>query len=954
MSRFWSQRLSLAPRLQFMMRAFAGLAACMAATPAQSQISYSTLDYGTNATFLTGIRGNNIVGNYVIPNGSGNTGGLLYNQSSGAWALFPVPTANGASFPGAIASSPYGPSFGSQYGILTAVGSFKTDASSPYDLGYVYNGAAPPGANLTTLAYPGTPGTPTLFTIAHSTFGDQVVGNYDTGLKTGNAFIYTLSTGTYATNNYPGAISTTAYGVWANKIAGGYTPPGLGFERGYIYDQGTGSWQTYNHPGAIFTHFEGITGAGRGGQYNLVANWGGADGSVHASVLHIGAGGSETWIDYAFPGAPLTSANSIYENQAIGIYVDTNGITHGYSAVIPGIYNPIANNGLLSVNTPNSPALTGGVGDDVLNIGIIQTSAANSSGIRSDSYGVITNNGSISVTGAGSAGVELNGAYGTLLNAGSITASPGGDAIRTGATALGSTIVNTGTIDGPVAINAGPTARFENSGWLGISAPGAGTTHVISGAFVQTSAGTLALRIGPGGNDALQVGGTALLGGALAPQLPGGPNAYAPPIGQQYQVLSAQNGVYGNFASLTQPAGLAAGTRFDALYGPTIVDLVVTPSSYAGFASGTWYAPVAAALDSFRPAAGAAMTSDQSAILAPLYGLTSGQIVTALQQLAPILYSDTLMVNRGTFQMVTSAINNEMQARRGAPTPVGSNNAEGPGGTTIWVSGAGQFVNLNNASNGTPGYNGSSGGMIAGIDGSPLPGARIGLAVGFNSQSIRTPNSADYSGHSVQIQAYATATHDILFVDAQAGGVFDEGTARRTLSAHNVGANGDVNGNGFGAAMRGGLRLDAGGWNIEPSLMLSGLSLHQDGLTETGAGPVGVAVAGNSIASVQTLVGVQVDHRFPINEAYAIVPSVQVGWAYEMMNTQARTTASFIGAPGSVFSMSNPSIGRSAAVAGVHAILETGAPIQVFAGYDAAFNDRSTAQTISAGIRYTW
>ncbi len=451
----------------------------------------------------------------------------------------------------------------------------------------------------------------------------------------------------------------------------------------------------------------------------MVANWGGADGSVHASVLHIGAGGSETWIDYAFPGAPLTSANSIYENQAVGIYVDATGATHGYSAVIPGIYNPIANNGLLSVNTTNSPALAGGVGDDVLNSGVIQTSAANSSGIRSDSYGVVTNNGAISVTGAGSAGVELNGAYGTLVNTGSIAAALGADAIRTGAMALGSTVVNTGTIDGRVAINAGLTARFENSGWLGISASGAGTTHVVSGAFVQTSSGILALRIASGGNDSLQVGGIALLGGALAPQLP---SAYAPPIGQQYQVLSAQNGVYGNFATLTQPAGLAAGTRFDALYGPTIVDLVVTPSSYTGFAAGSWYAPVAAALDSFRPAAGAAMTASQSAILAPLYSLNSGQIVTALQQLAPIIYSDTLMVNRSTFQMVTSAINNEMQARRGAPTPIGSNNAEGPGGTTIWVSGAGQFVNLNNASNGTPGYNGSSGGMIAGIDGSPLPG----------------------------------------------------------------------------------------------------------------------------------------------------------------------------------------------------------------------------------------
>ena len=35
-------------------------------------------------------------------------------------------------------------------------------------------------------------GQQTLFTIAHSTFGHQVVGDYDTDLATGNAFIYDI------------------------------------------------------------------------------------------------------------------------------------------------------------------------------------------------------------------------------------------------------------------------------------------------------------------------------------------------------------------------------------------------------------------------------------------------------------------------------------------------------------------------------------------------------------------------------------------------------------------------------------------------------------------------------------------------------------------------------------------------------------------------------------------
>ena len=97
----------------------------------------------------------------------------------------------------------------------------------------------------------------------------------------------------------------------------------------------------------------------------------------------------------------------------------------------------------------------------------------------------------------------------------------------------------------------------------------------------------------------------------------------------------------------------------------------------------------------------------------------------------------------------------------------------------------------------------------------------------------------------------APPAHDILFLDGQAGALFNEGTARRTLSAQDVATNGDVTGHGFGASARGGIRLNVSGWNIEPSVMLSGLSLHQDGLTETGGGPVGVAVNSNSIASVQ-------------------------------------------------------------------------------------------------------
>jgi hypothetical protein len=98
--------LRLAARLA--VSVLAGLALSSIAAPTGSPIAYTTLHFGTSGTFLTGIRGNNIVGNYVIPGNHRNRAGSS-TISTRIWAPFPEATANGANFPGAIFSSPYGP-----------------------------------------------------------------------------------------------------------------------------------------------------------------------------------------------------------------------------------------------------------------------------------------------------------------------------------------------------------------------------------------------------------------------------------------------------------------------------------------------------------------------------------------------------------------------------------------------------------------------------------------------------------------------------------------------------------------------------------------------------------------------------------------------------------------------------------------------------------------------------
>jgi hypothetical protein len=262
---------------------------------------------------------------------------------------------------------------------------------------------------------------------------------------------------------------------------------------------------------------------------------------LHGWAVHVDANGVATWTELKV-GDAVTFANSIYEDKPIGIFIQ-GGITSGYIATVPGLYTPVTNTGQLTLTTPGI-AISAVNGDDVVNTGIVTTTAPGSIGIASGNYSVIQNRGIISAQGAGSAAVQMNGLFGTFLNGGIITAAPGAFALQTGPTAVGTTVVNNGIIDGQVAVNSGPFTRFENSGLMGISAPGSGTTHTISGVFVQTPQGVIAPRIGATTADLVLVNGQArLAGGVLA-------NFQGTSVGKNYTILTATGGYTGTFNAL--------------------------------------------------------------------------------------------------------------------------------------------------------------------------------------------------------------------------------------------------------------------------------------------------------------------------------------------------------------------------------------------------------------------
>ena len=310
-------------------------------------VQYTTFPaYLSSATFVTGIRAINNSSNVYISAISPSTTaslGLIYagplNGQGGQWYQLNYPAPAGVTVQ---STNLYGPNNGDTAGTIHVVGSYNSVESGATSYGLLYQGALTDGnnpANWTVLMPPSA-----VSTIAHSNMGDLVAGNYNIANDpAGKAFVYNIKTQEYHNITRPGgAVSVTIYGIWHNggnsyTIAGGYSNLNTsGLDIGYIadYDLSTNvvsNWTEYSYNNlpadSVVSHFEGITSDGHGG-YNLAADVGAIGSLIYGYqpvFVHVTRNGSSfsplaTWTEVIYPGALLSSANTVYENNLLGVY----------------------------------------------------------------------------------------------------------------------------------------------------------------------------------------------------------------------------------------------------------------------------------------------------------------------------------------------------------------------------------------------------------------------------------------------------------------------------------------------------------------------------------------------------------------------------------------------------------------------------------------------------------
>jgi hypothetical protein len=259
---------------------------------------------------------------------SEGTIGALDQRHSNTWTAIAYPSAG--------STAAYGPAIAAHgYRI---VGSYKA-AGSKQNHAFVYDSAT---GRYETIDPPTSFCAPYVCTeaVAHSNVGltaFQVVGNCDApgsgpGGLLPHAFLYASTTAGFRKIDVAGALGTTAYGIWRDPgevaVAGGYTD--AHGTHGYVRGLVSGRLVTYDAPGALITHFEGITGAGGAGNYNLAGDWTARGGGVNGFWLPIRGWKAGTPIALG-----AVSANSVYRRTIVGVMPARPPA--GYLVTVPGI-----------------------------------------------------------------------------------------------------------------------------------------------------------------------------------------------------------------------------------------------------------------------------------------------------------------------------------------------------------------------------------------------------------------------------------------------------------------------------------------------------------------------------------------------------------------------------------------------------------------------------------------
>jgi hypothetical protein len=270
-------------------------------------------------------------------------------DGQGTWKEFIYPSDAGRTVTGTLI---YGVNGDAEH--IRLCGSFRYTEGSEKQYACTYEGY-PNGTGVWKKLVPPSitdPNVTEFESVAHSTVGELVVGNYWLTVEKAKCFIYNVRKDRYDDLVYPDARTITGYTVLDEgngfyTIGGGlhmYNKESFAFlvtwdSIGHI----ASNWRLYAKEGANVSHFEGMSpiSPDDDSTYTFSGNWAGphmTSKPFSASLVIVNDVSSSKsqaqWYDFVIPNSTNTSANSIVYNHMVGVFQrpDNPGIGIGYIA----------------------------------------------------------------------------------------------------------------------------------------------------------------------------------------------------------------------------------------------------------------------------------------------------------------------------------------------------------------------------------------------------------------------------------------------------------------------------------------------------------------------------------------------------------------------------------------------------------------------------------------------
>ncbi|MGO2367373.1 MAG: autotransporter outer membrane beta-barrel domain-containing protein [Serratia sp. (in: enterobacteria)] len=523
----------------------------------------------------------------------------------------------------------------------------------------------------------------------------------------------------------------------------------------------------------------------------------------------------------------------------------------------------------------------------------------------------------------------------------------------------GPTLINQGLL----AINGSVTSdvRVQNAGVLGGSGT-VGSLTARSGGTVApgNSIGTLnvtnnvsfepgsryAVEVAPNGqSDRIQSSGSATIGGGeVAVSLENSTNLLSQSdvrslLGQQYNILTAQQGISGQFTSAST---FSPFLDANLAYQPNQVTLSVgrNDTSFASVAQTQNERAVAAAAD--------ALAAGNPVFESILNAGSAGEARQAFRQLSGQIHADIASAQVNDSRYLRDALNGRLRQAEGLATSPDIK-ADDDGGA--WAQLLGAWDHASGDANAT-GYQASTYGVLVGLDSALADEWRLGVATGYTRTSLDGGYGSNADSDNYHLAVYGGKQFGELALRAGGGYTWHRFDTSRSV---NYGMQSDRETAKYSARTEqvfaeAGYSVKAGWVNLEPFANLAYINFQNNGIAEDGGAAALHGDKQHTDATVSTL-GLRADTEWQASKTTSVALRSELGWQHQYGDLDRGTGLRFNGGS-SPFVVNSVSASRDGAVLKASAEVAVNKNATLSLGYGGLLSQNYQDNSVNAG--FTW